>query len=89
MKEQIFLGTITSKGQTTGPVEARKALGLDPASKFIYRLIDGRLEIHPLSTTFADLRGSVSALKSMLCDEEIAQIAREDRIEALIAEEGI
>lgn len=86
MKEQLFFGTMSSKGQVTVPAEARKALGIEPQDRFIFRLVDGKLEITPLPMTFAQLRGSIPALATPLDDEEMMRIAQEDRLDEMIRE---
>lgn len=52
--------TVTSKGQVTIPVEARKRLRILPGTKleFIVR-DDGRLEVIPMSGSIKDLKGAL------------------------------
>lgn len=51
---------ITSKGQTTIPVEVREALGLGPGDRIQYVPMDGKVEIiprnRPASTLFGRLQ---------------------------------
>lgn len=86
MGNKVFLGTLTSKGQITLPAEARKALGLNPQDKVVFRLVDGKLELSPLPMTFEQLRGSVPALATPLDDDELMRITREDRLDEMIRE---
>lgn len=86
MGNKVFLGTLTSKGQITLPAEARKALGLNPQDKVLFRLVDGKLELSPLPMTFEQLRGSVPALPTPMDDDELMRIAREDRLDEMIRE---
>ena len=70
--------TVTSKGQVTIPVEARRRLRILPGTKleFVIR-DDGRLEVIPLSGSIQDLRGSLPKPKRALTLAEMdAAIAR-------------
>jgi antitoxin PrlF len=73
--------TVTSKGQVTIPVEARRRLRIVPGTKleFIIR-DDGRLEVIPLSGSIKHLRGSLPRPKRALTlaemDAAIAGSAR-------------
>ena len=64
--------TVTSKGQVTIPVEARRRLRILPGTKleFVIRE-DGRLEVIPLSGSIKDLKGSVPKPKRALTLEEM------------------
>jgi antitoxin PrlF len=59
--------TVTSKGQVTIPVEARRRLRIVPGTKleFVIR-DDGRLEVIPLSGSVKDLKGAVPKPKRVL-----------------------
>ncbi len=59
--------TVTSKGQVTIPVEARRRLRILPGTKleFVIR-DDGRLEVIPLSGSVKDLKGAVPKPKRAL-----------------------
>ena len=48
---------ITSKGQTTIPVEVREKLGIGPGDTIQYLLIDGRCEIIPRNRPAESLFG--------------------------------
>jgi len=52
--------TVTSKGQVTIPVEARRRLRIQPGTKleFVIR-DDGRLEVIPLSGSVKELKGAL------------------------------
>ncbi len=64
--------TVTSKGQVTIPVEARRRLRILPGTKleFVIR-DDGRLEVIPLSGSLKDLKGAVPKPKRALTLAEI------------------
>ncbi len=50
--------TVTSKGQVTIPVEARRRLRIVPGTKLEFVICDdGRLEVRPLSGSLKDLKG--------------------------------
>jgi len=73
--------TVTSKGQVTIPVEARRRLRIVPGTRleFVIR-DDGRLEVIPLSGSVKDLKGAVPRPKRALTlaemDAAIAGAAR-------------
>ena len=64
--------TVTSKGQVTIPIEARKRLRILPGTKleFVVR-DDGRLEVIPLAGSIKDLKGAVPKPKRALTLAEI------------------
>ncbi len=68
-------GTVTSKGQVTIPVEARRRLRILPGTKleFIIR-DDGRLELIPMSGSIRDLKGAVPKPKKPLTLAEMDAI---------------
>ena len=73
--------TVTSKGQVTLPVEARRRLGIRPGTKleFVIR-DDGRLEVIPLTGSVRSLKGAVPKPRRALLlaemDSAIANGAR-------------
>ena len=70
--------TVTSKGQVTIPVEARRRLHILPGTKleFVVRP-DGRLEVIPMSGSIRDLKGAVpKPKKSLTLAEMDTAIAR-------------
>ncbi|MFH1573107.1 MAG: AbrB/MazE/SpoVT family DNA-binding domain-containing protein [Acidobacteriota bacterium] len=58
---------VTSKGQVTLPVEARRRLKIRPGTRlqFVIR-DDGRLEVIPLAGSVKDLKGAVPRPKKAL-----------------------
>ncbi len=68
-------GTVTSKGQVTIPVEARRRLRILPGTRleFIIR-DDGRLELIPMSGSIRDLKGAVPRPKKPLTLAEMDAI---------------
>ena len=74
--------TVTSKGQVTIPVEARRALRIRPGTKleFVVRQ-DGRLEVIPMVASLKSLKGAVPKPKRALTlaeiDSAIAKGARQ------------
>jgi len=64
--------TVTSKGQVTIPVEARRRLRILPGTKleFVVR-DDGRLEVIPLAGSIKELKGAVPKPKRALTLAEI------------------
>jgi len=51
--------TITSKGQTTVPVEIRRKLGLGPGDILHWELTEGTVRIVPGERSFLRFRGSI------------------------------
>ena len=70
--------TVTSKGQVTIPVEARRKLRIRPGTKleFVVRA-DGRLEVIPMAGSIKSLKGAVpKPAKTLTLDEMDAAIAK-------------
>ena len=64
--------TVTSKGQVTIPVEARRRLRILPGTRleFVIR-DDGKLEVIPLFGSIKDLKGAVPRPKKALTIAEM------------------
>ena len=88
MKE--IVSTITSKGQVTIPAEVRRHLGLRQGDKLAFVIGDsGTVELQvPKYPTVASLRGRVATLGRELSDEEMMEIAYEDRLAAKYRNKG-
>lgn len=56
----MIRSTLTDRWQTTIPAAIRKALGLRPRQRLVYKLVDGGVLIRPESASLADLYGSLS-----------------------------
>ena len=55
-----MIATVTSKGQVTLPVEARKRLNLKPGMRLQFIVInDERMEVVPVTQTVSCLKGMV------------------------------
>ena len=64
--------TVTSKGQVTIPIEARKELRIRPGTKLEFVIKDnGRLEIIPLVGSARNLKGAVPKPSKALTLEEM------------------
>ena len=73
-----MIATVTSKGQVTIPIEARKKLRIRPGTRleFVVRE-DGRLEIIPLAGSAKGLKGSVpKPAKALTLDQMDVAIFR-------------
>ncbi len=56
--------TITSKGQTTGPLEIRRSIGAAPGTRLVWHLLpDGGLIVRAKNKSILDLTGSLKAPK--------------------------
>ena len=73
-----MIATVTSKGQVTLPVEARRRLRLGPGSKLEFIILDNeRLEAIPVVETLSSLKGMVPKPEKKLSLEEMDEaIAR-------------
>lgn len=72
---------VTSKGQVTLPVEARRRLRIQPGTRLQFLVRDdGRLEVIPLAGSVRDLKGAVPKPKKALSlaemDNAIAEGSR-------------
>jgi AbrB family looped-hinge helix DNA binding protein len=73
-----MIASITSKGQVTVPVEARRRLGLHPGSRvdFVFNERD-HLEIIPVADSVVSLKGLVPKPARSLSLEEMEDAAAE------------
>ena len=56
--------TITSKGQTTVPLEVRKIIGTAPGTRLVWHVIpDGALIVRARNNSILDLAGGLKAPK--------------------------
>lgn len=72
-----MIATMTSKGQLTVPIEARRRLGLKAGTKVdLITTDDGRLELIPLTDSVRGLKGMVpKPVKSLTLEEMDRAIA--------------
>ena len=85
-KFQEYISTITSKGQVTVPAEIRRALGLKPQDKIVFRMVDGKVEVGPLPMTLEEAYGSVSPLTTPEDFAAIRATVREERVDKVTAQ---
>lgn len=86
----VVTGKVTSKGQTTLPVEVRNRLGVGPGDHVEYVLGDDGVIQIKRARTFADLSGILKSDVS-LTNSELAQAieeARDARAEEIMARFG-
>jgi antitoxin PrlF len=76
MKE--YLGSVSSKGQITLPVEVRKRLGIKPGDKVALSIEDETLVVKPAQSGLRAGFMSIPSLKSPMSVEEMTEIAAED-----------
>lgn len=84
-KPQEYISTITSKGQVTVPVEIRRALGLKPQDKLVFRVVKGKVEVEPFPMTLEEAYGSVGPLAKPEDFEAIRATVREERVDKATA----
>ncbi len=78
---QTYIGTITSKGQVTVPVEIRCAFGLKAQDKLILRMVQGKVEVEPFPMTLEEAYGSVPPVTTPEDFQARRAAAREERVE--------
>lgn len=81
-----ILSTITQRGQVTIPVEVRKLLGVRPRDKVAFTIEDGHVGLVPARFTLETAFQSIPALKQPLTDEEMSELAKEEKAERTIRE---
>jgi AbrB family looped-hinge helix DNA binding protein len=69
--EDGMIATVTSKGQVTLPAEARRRLGIKAGSKLEFVVLDGRLEVIPVSQSVTTLKAILPRPKKRLTIEEM------------------
>jgi antitoxin PrlF len=84
-KTQEYISTITSKGQVTVPVAIRRALGLKPQDKIVFRVVGGKVEVGPLPMTLEEAYGSVPPQTTPEDFAAIRATVREERVSKLAA----
>jgi antitoxin PrlF len=76
-KENLMTGTVTSKGQVTIPVEARRKLGIVPGTALEFVVTDaGTLVIIPRSRSVRELKGMVPRPKRPLSVADMQRAIR-------------
>ena len=58
----MLYSTLTSKGQTTIPLEVRKALNLKPRQRILYEINDNSVVLRPQTDSILNAFGSVKPL---------------------------
>lgn len=75
------IGKITSKGQTTVPIDVRAALGVNPGDHIEYVTEpDGRITVRKVRSGLEALIGMIKVDRTY-SDDEIVQMVRETREE--------
>jgi AbrB family looped-hinge helix DNA binding protein len=81
MQAQEHLGTVTQKGQVTIPLAVRKLLGVKPADRVTFRVIEGRVELLLAPMSFEAAFGAVKPLARPENWARLRRQAREGRIQ--------
>jgi len=79
LTNQEYVKTITTKGQVTIPIEIRRLLGVKANDQIRFRIIEGKVEIEPVSMTLEETFASVTPLQRPENFGELRAIAREER----------
>ncbi len=83
---QEHVRSVTTKGQVTIPAYVREFLGLRPGEKVIFRIVEDRVELVPAQMTLDEAFGSVQPLQQPEDFRSIRQVAREERVDKILAE---
>ena len=72
-----MIATVTSKGQLTLPIEARRKFGIRAGSKLDFIIVgDDRMEVIPMTDSIKNLKGMVpKPAKALTLEEMEAAIA--------------
>jgi antitoxin PrlF len=84
LTNQEYVKTITTKGQVTIPVEIRRLLGVKANDQIRFRIIEGKVEIEPVSMTLEETFASVTPIQRPENFSELRAIAREERIDRVL-----
>lgn len=80
----VWTATVSSKGQLTIPKPVREKLGLEPGSKVLFTLREGKVEMESVS---GDIRQWQGALKGT--EQDVAWEHVRERVREAIAEEVV
>ena len=75
---------VTTKGQVTIPAEVRRLLGVRPHDRVVFRVTDGKVELHPASMTLESTFGAVTPRKRPEDFKELHDIAIEEHAQSVI-----
>ena len=84
LTNQEYVKTITTKGQVTIPVEIRRLLGVKANDQIRFRIIEGKVEIEPVSMTLEETFASVTPMQRPENFGELRAIAREEHIHRVL-----
>jgi AbrB family looped-hinge helix DNA binding protein len=77
---------VTTKGQVTIPAKIRQLLGIKPHDKVVFQVIEGKVELQPVSMS---LEATFGAVPSLNCPEDFTALrntAQEEHVQHVIAE---
>lgn len=72
----MSIATLTSKGQTTIPLDIRKILDLKPGDKIEFIVEDGYVFIAPLTSDVSELKGILPKPKKKISIEDMNRAIR-------------
>jgi antitoxin PrlF len=76
-----FSAIVTKRGQVTIPAEVRRLLGVKPLDKVVFRIEGSSVTLAPAPFDLESVYGSVKPSHTPEDYEEIALIAREEKVE--------
>ena len=79
---------VSTKGQVTLPVEARRKLGIKPGDAVEFEVTEGAIVVKPAKSGLDAIFRSVPGLRERLSDTEMTRLAAEEHAEQ-VAGEGL
>jgi AbrB family looped-hinge helix DNA binding protein len=76
----MLRSTVTDRGQTTIPVEVRKALNLKPRQRVTYELCEEGVLVRPETQTLMDLAGALKSNAGKVTKQKSRDAARAARL---------
>jgi AbrB family looped-hinge helix DNA binding protein len=82
----VWTATVSSKGQLTIPKAVREKLGLEPGSKVLFTLRDGKAEIESVSGDIRQWRGALKETELDVARDHVRERVREAIAEEVVRE---
>jgi AbrB family looped-hinge helix DNA binding protein len=82
----VWTGTISSKGQLTIPKPVREALGLEPGTKVLFVLREGKVELEVISGDIRQWQGALKEQDTGASPEKVREHVRRAIAEEVVRE---
>lgn len=79
---------VSSKGQVTLPIEARKALSITPGDQVEFEVMKDNIVVRPVRSALDAIYQSIPGLKKRHSDEELIRLAADEHLDH-VAREGM